>query len=70
MSNISRRQFVKGAARSAPPPRSPFPRVIRAQGLNEKLQVGFIAGRWPGRGPIPVPPMGPRLSVRRLRRGR
>jgi hypothetical protein len=42
MSNITRRQFVKhsvavGAASIA------FPSVIRAQGLNEKLQVGFIA---------------------------
>ena len=42
MSNITRRQFVKrsvavGAASVA------FPRLIRAQGLNEKLQVGFIA---------------------------
>jgi len=42
MSKITRRQFVKrsvavGAASIA------FPRLIRAQGLNEKLQVGFIA---------------------------
>lgn len=42
MSNITRRQFVKrtvavGTACIG------FPRLIRAQGLNEKLQVGFIA---------------------------
>ena len=43
MSRISRRQFVKGSA--AVGAIAPFgvPAIIRAQGLNEKLQVGFVA---------------------------
>jgi len=43
MSNITRRQFVKAAAAVAATSSISFPRLIRAQGLNEKLQVGFIA---------------------------
>ena len=43
MSNITRRQFVKSAAAVAATSAIAFPRLIRAQGLNEKLQVGFIA---------------------------
>jgi predicted dehydrogenase len=43
MSNITRRQFVKGAAAVGVASTVSFPSVIRAQGLNEKLQVGFIA---------------------------
>ena len=43
MSNISRRQFVKGAAAFGAAASIGFPRPIRAQGMNEKLQVGFIA---------------------------
>jgi predicted dehydrogenase len=42
MSNITRRQFVKGAAVVGAAAVT-FPKLIRAQGLNEKLQVGFIA---------------------------
>jgi len=41
MANISRRQFIKAAA--AGTACIGFPSIIRAQGLNEKLQVGFIA---------------------------
>ena len=43
MSNITRRQFVKGAVAVGTACTIGFPRLIRAQGLNEKLQVGFIA---------------------------
>ncbi len=43
MSNITRRQFVKRAAAVAATSSIGFPSLIRAQGLNEKLQVGFIA---------------------------
>jgi hypothetical protein len=43
MSNITRRQFVKRSAAIAATCSIGFPRLIRAQGLNEKLQVGFIA---------------------------
>ncbi len=43
MSNITRRQFVKRAAGLGAAYSIGFPRLIRAQGLNEKLQVGFIA---------------------------
>jgi len=45
MSNITRRQFVKrtAAAAAAAACSISFPSLIRAQGLNEKLQVGFIA---------------------------
>jgi hypothetical protein len=43
MSNITRRQFIKSAAAVAATSSIGFPNLIRAQGLNEKLQVGFIA---------------------------
>ena len=43
MSNITRRQFVKRAAGLGAACTVGFPSLIRAQGLNEKLQVGFIA---------------------------
>jgi predicted dehydrogenase len=43
MSRISRRQFVKGSAALGAVATVGFPGVIRAQGLNEKLQVGFVA---------------------------
>ena len=41
MSNITRRQFIKGTV-AAGTAAIGFPSIIRAQGLNEKLQVGFI----------------------------
>jgi hypothetical protein len=41
MASISRRQFIRGVA-AAGAASVAFPNVIRAQGLNEKLQVGFI----------------------------
>ena len=43
MSNITRRQFVKRSAAIAGACSIGFPSLIRGQGLNEKLQVGFIA---------------------------
>ena len=43
MSNITRRQFVKRTAAAAAACSIGFPSLIRAQGLNEKLQVAFIA---------------------------
>ncbi len=43
MSNITRRQFVKRTAAFGAACSIGFPSLIRAQGLNEKLQVGFIA---------------------------
>jgi len=43
MSNITRRQFIKRAAAAGAACSFGFPSLIRAQGLNEKLQVGFIA---------------------------
>ncbi|MHC4725775.1 MAG: twin-arginine translocation signal domain-containing protein, partial [Planctomycetota bacterium] len=43
MSNITRRQFVKRTAAAGAAFTIGFPSLIRAQGLNEKLQVGFIA---------------------------
>jgi hypothetical protein len=43
MSNISRRQFIKGTVAVGAASTISFPSLIRAQGLNEKLQVGFIA---------------------------
>jgi hypothetical protein len=43
MSNITRRQFVKRTAAAAAACSIGFPSLLRAQGLNEKLQVGFIA---------------------------
>lgn len=42
MESISRRQFIRGVA-AAGAASVAFPNVIRAQGLNEKLQVGFVA---------------------------
>jgi len=43
MSNITRRQFMKRTAAVGAACTMGFPSLIRAQGLNEKLQVGFIA---------------------------
>ena len=43
MSNVTRRQFIKGATAAGVASTVAFPSLIRAQGLNEKLQVGFIA---------------------------
>jgi len=43
MSNITRRQFVKSTAALGAACTIGFPSLIRARGLNEKLQVGFIA---------------------------
>jgi predicted dehydrogenase len=43
MSKITRRQFMKRTAAVAATCSIGFPSLIRAQGLNEKLQVGFIA---------------------------
>ena len=42
MSNISRRQFIQGTVAAGAASAISFPSVIRAQGLNEKLQVAFI----------------------------
>ena len=41
MSNITRRQFIKGTV-AVGTACIGFPSLIRAQGLNEKLQVGFM----------------------------
>ncbi len=43
MSDITRRQFIKGTVAAGAACSIGFPSLIRAQGLNEKLQVGFIA---------------------------
>lgn len=43
MSNITRRQFIKGTVAAGAACSVGLPKLIRAQGLNEKLQVGFIA---------------------------
>ena len=43
MSNLTRRQFVKRSAAFGVASAVGFPSLIRGQGLNEKLQVGFIA---------------------------
>jgi len=43
MSKITRRQFIKRTAAVGAACSIGFPSLIRAQGLNEKLQVGFIA---------------------------
>jgi hypothetical protein len=43
MSRITRRQFVKRTAAIGAACTIGFPKLIRAQGLNEKLQVGFVA---------------------------
>jgi len=42
MSNLTRRQFIKGTVAAGTACTIGFPSLIRAQGLNEKLQVGFI----------------------------
>ena len=42
MSKITRRQFVKGAVLGTASVVA-FPNIVRAQRLNEKLQVGFVA---------------------------
>lgn len=43
MTNISRRQFVKHSSTIGAVAAIGFPGIIRARGLNGKLQVGFIA---------------------------
>ncbi len=43
MLNITRRQFIKSTAAVGAACTVGFPSLIRAKGLNEKLQVGFIA---------------------------
>jgi predicted dehydrogenase len=43
MANITRRQFIKRTAAIGAAASIGFPSLIRAHGLNEKLQVGFIA---------------------------
>jgi predicted dehydrogenase len=43
MSNITRRQFIKRTAAIGAVSSIAFPSLIRAKGLNEKLQVGFVA---------------------------
>jgi predicted dehydrogenase len=43
MSKITRRQFVKRSAAIGAVGSIGFPSLLRAKGLNEKLQVGFIA---------------------------
>ncbi|MCF7956874.1 MAG: Gfo/Idh/MocA family oxidoreductase [Phycisphaerae bacterium] len=43
MSNMSRRQFVKRGAVLGAASAIGFPSLVRGRGLNEKLQVGFIA---------------------------
>ncbi len=43
MSKITRRQLIKNAAAIGAASALGFPRLLRARGLNEKLQVGFIA---------------------------
>ncbi len=43
MSNITRRQFLGTAVAAGAASALSFPKMVRGQGLNEKLQVGFIA---------------------------
>jgi len=43
MSNITRRQFIQRTAAIGAACSIGFPSLIRAKGLNEKLQVGFVA---------------------------
>ncbi len=43
MSKLTRRNFVKGLTAAGAASTVGFPSIIRAQGLNEKLQVGFVA---------------------------
>ena len=59
MSKITRRQFVKRTTAAGAACTIGFPSLLRAQGLNEKLQVGFIAvggraGAHTGAGPRPL----------------
>ncbi len=48
MSNITRRQFIKGTVAASAASTISFPNLIRAQGLNEKLQVAFIGAMGQG----------------------
>jgi predicted dehydrogenase len=43
MAKISRQQFVKGSVALGSLASVGFPGIVRARGLNEKLQVGFVA---------------------------
>lgn len=43
MSKFTRRQFLRNSAAFGAACTIGVPRLIRAQGLNERLQVGFIA---------------------------
>jgi predicted dehydrogenase len=43
MSNFTRRQFIKSTAAIGAACTIGFPSLLRGQGLNEKLQVGFVA---------------------------
>ena len=43
MSRMSRRQFVKSSAAFGAAGTVALPAIIQARGLNEKLQVGFVA---------------------------
>ena len=43
MANLSRRNFVKNLTAASAASTVGFPSIIRCQGLNEKLQVGFVA---------------------------
>jgi len=43
MNNLTRRQFIKGLTAAGAASTLSFPSIIRAQGLNEKLQVGYVA---------------------------
>lgn len=43
MSDNSRRQFIKGITAAGAASAIGFPSILRARGVNEKLQVGFIA---------------------------
>lgn len=43
MSKITRRQFIQSATAIGAVSTLGFPSIVRGQGLNEKLQVGFIA---------------------------
>ena len=43
MTRVSRRQFIRGSATLGAMAALGFPGIIRARGLNEKLQVGFVA---------------------------
>ena len=43
MSEITRRQFIKRTTAIGAAGTIGFPRFLRGRGLNEKLQVGFVA---------------------------